>query len=99
MQERGGGRVTPHTARAVTAISDGERAVKVLFLEAGGGLSDREQSALDLIHEAGRLVSEHDLLRRIGDWVRDAGELPGVLDISPYLKRQWSELNPADDTA
>lgn len=94
MNERGGGRVTPHTARAVTAISDGERAARVLFMETGGGLDEREHAALGLIAEAARLVSEHDLLRRIGDWVRDAGQLPAVMDISPYLMTQWRELHP-----
>lgn len=91
--ERGGGRPTPHTAKAIVAVADGTRATRSLFL-ADGRLDPREAAALGLLDEAVRQVTLSDLLRRVGDWVRDAGELPGVVDISPYLMRQWAELHP-----
>lgn len=92
-------RVTPLTAQTVTAISESRRATAVAFM-ADGELNATEAHALALLDEACRMVSIGDLARRTGDWVRDTGTLPEVIDISPYLMREWKELseqpNPKD---
>lgn len=91
-------RVTPLTVRAEAAHSDARRAM-VAHFAADGEIDEREAAVIAAHDEAGRLLSRVDLMRRVGDWVRDAGELPEVVDISPYLMRQWKELHDEPNEA
>lgn len=80
-------RVTPLSARVIVAVSDAEMRARKLFLD-DAELSAEEQSVLTSLREASELAQAYDFARRAGDWIRDTGEIPEGIELSPWLERE-----------
>lgn len=78
-------RVTPHTAATITAISDGYRAARVVFLRDGVVDAD-EMVALRAFRAAQATALRADWSRRARQSVENEGE------INPRLVREFGEI-------
>lgn len=78
-------RTTPHTAATITAISDGYRAARVVFLRDGMVDAD-EMQVLRSIRAAQATALRADWSRRARQSVENDGE------INPRLEREYREI-------
>lgn len=88
-------RTTPHTAATITAISDGYRAARVVFLRDGVVDAD-EMTVLRAVRAAMAPAIRADWSRRARQSVENDGE------INPRLVREYREIEqeyPLDDAS
>lgn len=85
-------RPTPRTARTVTAVSDGYRALNVIFMR-DGELDPEERYALHLIHSAGGHAAMADWQRRARNSYEDSGRINDTL----AAERRELETTYGDD--
>lgn len=91
------GRVSPLTAQTIWAISDARMRATQVFL-ADGDLSAEEAAVLRTLDNAARMTERCDLARRVGDYIRDTGnidEIGELVDLPARFMRQARELEAA----